>query len=103
MLLLIEVTINVLAIPAIAIGSFIGGYMFNTARHRGLKKNLERLENDMLHNHAEILRLQKELAEKESSASQTPIVPIRENSGLETAKGNPGDQGLLKKIIKGNH
>lgn len=100
MLVLIEITMNVFVLGALLIAAVSIGFLPRTARLRKAQRNIDRLEKEMLANHAEILALQKEMNIKNNQSSRTPIVPIREN-GNETKKEATPDPVVRKKVLSG--
>lgn len=98
MLAFIEITLNVFVLAGIVVTAGLIGFVGKTAKINKSRQAVERLEKEMLINHAEILRLQKELAGKEVQQSQAPIVSIRDNT-TEPAKENLPDTGIRKKML----
>ncbi len=80
MLAFVEISINILFFAVIIIAAALAGFFINVGRISKQKAAVLKLETEMLRNHAEILQLQKELSEKESSSSKTPIFSIRDNT-----------------------
>ena len=79
---------NLIWILPLCIGFGLAGYAFRSVVIKKLRSRIQELEADMLHNHAEILALQKEnteLADKLRNNS-VPVIPI-----TGAAKDNPGD------------
>lgn len=86
---MLAVTVNVLWLPFIVLGSAILGYLFRKAKLMKSQKRVLSLENEMLSNHAEILHLQQEIAKnlKEKAArSSTPVVPMKDSNSDESQK-----------------
>jgi hypothetical protein len=100
MLVFIEITLNIFFLGTMIISAVLIGFIPRTARLRKARRTIERLEKEMLANHAEILTLQKELCSHANQPSRTPIVPIREN-GNETKKEALPDPLVRKKILSG--
>lgn len=100
MLVFIEITMNVFVLAALMISAAIAGFLPRRAKLNKAQRTIDRLEKEMLANHAEILALQKEMNIKSNQSSRTPIVPIREN-GNETKKEASPDPVVRKKIISG--
>ncbi|MBC7903846.1 MAG: hypothetical protein H7Y27_10500 [Gemmatimonadaceae bacterium] len=98
MLLAIEMTLSVFTLTGIILIALFVGFMLRAAQLSRIKQSNERLENEMLSNHAEILKLQKELADKTSVQSRTPIVPMRE-SVAETNPEKLPESGSRKKFL----
>jgi hypothetical protein len=98
MLALIEITLNVFVLGGIAIVAGLIGFVGKSAMINRSKQAVDRLEKEMLISHAEILRLQKELAGKEVQPSQAPIVSIRDNT-TEPVKENLPDAAMRKKLL----
>ncbi len=100
MLAFIEVTLNVFVLAGILGAAALTGFIVKNTKVNSLRTNIERLEKEMLSNHAEILRLQKELAALDTQSSQAPIVSIRDNTS-ESSKENLPDAGMRKKAFSG--
>ena len=100
MLVFIEITLNIFVLVAMLIAAVLIGFMPRTARLRKAQRTIDKLEKEMLANHAEILALQKEMNTSNNQSSRTPIVPIREN-GSETKKETLPDPAVRKKILSG--
>lgn len=86
---MLAVTVNVLWLPFIVLGSAIFGFLFRKAKLMKSQRRVLSLENEMLANHAEILRLQQDLAvySKEKAArSSTPVVPMKDSNSDESQK-----------------
>jgi hypothetical protein len=98
MLAFIEITLNFFTFTAIIAVSVLTGFILKKVKFSSVKKLVEKLEKEMLDNHAEILRLQKELSDKEINQSQTPIFSIRDTAA-EVSKDNLPDSGLRKKML----
>lgn len=97
MVLAVDITLNAYSIIAIAIVCFVIGFLGKAAKLRNVKTSLEKLEKQMLSDHSEILRLQKELAEKDALLHpKAPIVQLRDNIGTEANKEKMPDSGLRK-------
>lgn len=100
MLAFIEISINLLLLVAIVAGSVSIGFFMNLARLKKQKSSILKLEAEMLHNHAEILHLQKELSDKENLQSKTPIFSIADNA-MESLKEQASSARLTKKVSGG--
>jgi len=96
-----EISINILLLAIIVLGSAAIGFLINTVRLRKQKTAVLKLEAEMLQNHAEILHLQKELSEKENLQSKTPIFSMRDNSAEAINEQGTGAR-LSKKVSCGN-
>lgn len=100
MLAFVEISINILLLAAIVTAAAVAGFLVNAARVGKQKAAVLKLEAEMLRNHAEILQLQKELSDKESSSSKTPIFSIRDNAPESLNEQIAGTK-LSKKIVAG--
>jgi hypothetical protein len=100
MLAFIEVTLNLFVLAGIFFVAAIIGFFIKNIKLSSQRTNIERLEKEMLNSHAEILRLQKELADLDKQSSQAPIVSIRDNAS-ESTKENLPDAGMRKKVFSG--
>jgi len=99
MLAFIEITLNVFVLGAIVVVAGLIGFIGKTSVINRGKQSIDRLEKEMLISHAEILRLQKELAGKEGQPSQAPIVSIRDTNTPEPSKENLPDAAMRKKLL----
>ena len=76
--------VHVFWLPLLIVLSVLTGMLFRRIQLRKAQKQILSLENEMMNNHAEILRLQRELAtEKSPPATNTPVVPIKEQTEEE--------------------
>jgi len=100
MLAFIEVSINILVLTGIIAAAVSLGLFINLARIKKQKIAILKLEAEMLHNHAEILHLQKELSDKENLQSKTPIFSIADNAS-ESLKEQVTSARLSKKVSGG--
>ncbi|MEO6313408.1 MAG: hypothetical protein ABIU63_17415 [Chitinophagaceae bacterium] len=100
MLAFIELSINIIVLALIVLGAASFGFLVNAARIKKQQSAILKLEAEMLHNHAEILHLQKELSDKENLQSKTPIFSIAENAS-ESIKEQVSSARLSKKVSGG--
>jgi hypothetical protein len=100
MLVFIEITLNIFVLAGAIVSAALIGFIPRSARISKAQRTIDRLEKEMLSNHAEILTLQKELTLQANQSSRTPIVPIREN-GAEPKKEASPDPLVRKKISSG--
>lgn len=100
MLAFIDISINILLFAVIVTAAALAGFFVNLARLNKQKAAVLKLETEMLRSHAEILQLQKELSEKESSSSKTPIFSIRDNASESAGEQLAGTK-LTKKVVAG--
>ncbi len=100
MLAFIEITINIILLAVIALVSASVGFLVNKSKLGKQRTAISKLEDEMLHNHSEILQLQKELAEKENIQSKTPIFSIKDSAAESSQEQVPGTR-LPKKIVAG--
>jgi len=100
MLVLIEFSVDVSILVIMLAAAALIGYLPRTAKLRKAQRTIDRLEKEMLANHAEILSLQKEMNVRNNQSSRTPIVPIRENGG-ETKKETLPEPAVRKKVVSG--
>lgn len=89
MLTFIAVTINVLVILAIAIFTLFVGFWLGSLKRNKIEQKIRHLETEMLNSHAEILRLSKEIADKEMEENMTLVVPIHEIPNKKTRENRP--------------
>jgi RNase P protein component len=77
----IDISLNFLWIPVIALVFAGMGYALQRNKLRKARKEIMTLENEMLKNHAEILFLQKELANFRAKKDlRAPVVRIKDGS-----------------------
>ncbi|HEY4149433.1 MAG TPA: hypothetical protein VGM41_10905 [Chitinophagaceae bacterium] len=100
MLVFIEITLNIFVLAGMVICAALIGFIPRTSRLRKAQRTIEKLEKEMLANHAEILTLQKEMSSQTVQPSRTPIVPIRENNS-EPKKETLPDPAVRKKMLSG--
>lgn len=86
---------HIVILIAVGVISFITGFLFKKLRQKNLQKSIVLLEEEMLKNHAQILHLQKELADKNADTHKTPIVSISNPSAEPTTP--PLASGKLRK------
>jgi len=101
MLAFIEITINIVYLAAIVVASVSVGFLINRAQLHKQKIATSRLEVEMLQSHSEILQLQKELSDKESLQSKTPIFSIKDSAAESVQEQLPGAR-LSKKVVGGS-
>jgi type II secretory pathway component PulM len=84
---------SILLIVAVAFLAFVGGYILRKAKAQKMKRRIYELENEMMNNHAEILRLTKELSRTASAATSekagnAPVITLsasKDGSGKSVA------------------
>jgi len=101
MLAFIEITINIVYLAAIILASASVGFLINRSQLYKQKTAISRLEVEMLQSHSEILQLQKDLSDKESLQSKTPIFSIKDSAAELVQEQLPGAR-LSKKIVGGS-
>jgi hypothetical protein len=89
MLTFIAVTINLLFIIAISVIALALGFWLGSLKRNKVEEKIRHLEIEMLNSHAEILRLSKEIAEKEMAENKTLVVPIHEIPNKKTRENRP--------------
>lgn len=89
---MLAIFMNVMWVPAIVLASAICGYLGKKIKLVKSQQRVISLENEMLENHAEILRLQKELSRMEkvydSRPSSTRVVPMKDSSNTDDSQKN---------------
>jgi predicted RNase H-like nuclease (RuvC/YqgF family) len=93
-----NLSISVLWLPVITLISAYAGFYFRSSQIKKSKKRILYLENEMLQNHAEILKLQQELVETEKIyglGHKSRVVPMKDSQ----ADGN-SEAGQKKKSNK---
>ena len=100
MLAFIEITINIVYLAAIILTSAAVGFLINRSHLHKQKAAISRLEVEMLQSHSEILQLQKELSEKDSLQSKTPIFSIKDSAAESVQEQLPAR--LSKKVVGGS-
>lgn len=91
LMLAIVLSINVMWLFLIAGVSGFTGYIFRSNQLRKKQKHIFFLESEMLRSHAEILKLQQELAklDKESNPPhKIPVIPIKDPKSENDSKTN---------------
>jgi hypothetical protein len=85
-----NLTISVLWLPVIVMIAAYAGFFFRSAQLNKSRKRINYLENEMLINHAEILRLQHEIVqlEKNSGSPKSRVVPMKELPTDESSESN---------------
>ena len=81
-----KMTISILWLPVIFIVAAYIGFLFRSVQIAKSNKRIIYLENEMLRNHAEILKLQQELVEHERNnelAHKSRVVPMKESQSDE--------------------
>ena len=66
-MLAIELSVNVLWLPFIILFSALAGFTLRSRQIKRSKRRILTLEDEMLNNHAEILKLQEQLAELQNN------------------------------------
>ena len=94
-----QTSISLLWLPLIILVSAYAGYIFRSAQLAKARKRILSLENEMLSNHAEILKLQQELVqiEKENNLSTKSRVVLMKDKDAQPEE-NP--DAAQKKSIK---
>jgi hypothetical protein len=86
-------SISIFWLPVIVLISGVMGFLFRSSQIAKCKKRILSLENEMLNNHAEILKLQQELVTLKNDgggASKTRIVNMKDPQQDERrVKGGP--------------
>jgi 5'-3' exonuclease len=100
MLAFIEVTLNLFVLGGILLAAAAFGFVIKSGKLGRQSSNIEKLEKEMLSSHAEILRLQKELAIIDNQTAQAPIVSIRDNASDSNKESLP-DAAMRKKVFSG--
>lgn len=99
--MLATMTISVLWLPLLTLVSVIFGFLFRSAQIKKANKRILSLENEMLSNHAEILKLQEDLVaiEKLTGLPYKSRVVTMKDPQQDISTDNPGSSSL-KKINK---
>ena len=90
-MLAIEISVNVLWLPFIILFSALAGYTLRSQQIKRSRRRILSLEDEMLNNHAEILKLQEQLAELQKSLAtnnKSKVVPMKDPAQDEK-KDNP--------------
>lgn len=98
--MLANMTISIFWLPIIILAAVLTGFFFRGAQIMKSKKRIIYLENEMLSNHAEILKLQQNLVElekKQDLSFRSRVVPMKDSSP-ENAENS--DSAQRKKINK---
>ena len=85
---MLAITVNILWIPPIVVLSAIFGYLLRKGKLVKSQRRVLSLENEMLQNHAEILKLQQQLfnLENAGSTSSTRVVPMKDSNNDDSQK-----------------
>lgn len=90
-MLAIEMSVNVLWLPLIVLFSAFAGFMLRSQQIKNSKRRILSLEDEMLNNHAEILKLQEQLAELQKNlavGNKSKVVSMKD-PGQDEKKDNP--------------
>jgi hypothetical protein len=82
-------SISILWLPLIVLLAVFAGFFFRSSQIAKSKKRIIYLENEMLRNHAEILKLQQEIVENEKKNGLAPksrVVPMKESQADENSE-----------------
>ena len=80
LLLAINMYVHIFWLPLLIALSVFAGMLFRTAQLKKSRKQVFSLENEMLNNHAEILKLQKKLSSQTLPPDvAAPVVPLKES------------------------
>jgi hypothetical protein len=93
-----ELSLNPVMLAVIIPAAMAVGYLLKNAKARRSLQTIHKLEKEMLANHAEILRLQHELAKQDPAQPQATVVPMRENID-DSLPEKLSDTALLNKNI----
>ncbi|HEY8397114.1 MAG TPA: hypothetical protein VIK80_04180 [Flavihumibacter sp.] len=79
---MMQITVH-FGMVALGLGSaFLMGYLIRTMQIKSLRNQILELEREKMQDHAEILQLQKQIAEYQQSRqfnqASTPVVPLKE-------------------------
>lgn len=83
-------SISILWLPFIVLIAAFVGFLFRSAQIAKSKKRIVYLENEMLRNHAEILKLQQDIVEYEKNngaAYKSRVVPMKDSQSDENIEG----------------
>ncbi len=84
-----NMSISILWLPLIYLVAGYIGFFFRSSQIAKSKKRIIYLENEMLRNHAEILKLQQEIAENEKNNKLAPksrVVPMKDSQPDENSE-----------------
>jgi Tfp pilus assembly protein PilN len=84
-----NLSISILWLPLIVLLAAFAGFLFRSSQIAKSKKRIIYLENEMLRNHAEILKLQQEMIENERNnvlAHKSRVVPMKESPPDENSE-----------------
>jgi hypothetical protein len=84
MLAFIELHLHMSGLLLLSLISMGLGYWIGSVKKTKIQHSIYQLETDMLNSHAEILRLSKEIAEKEKEQNKSIVVTL--NEGLAYAQ-----------------
>ncbi len=96
-MLAIETVFDVIWLPLIIVFAAFIGFTLRNQQIKKYKKRILSLENEMLNNHAEILRLQQELVLLEKSRPATKSLVVNMKETLPDEKEENPDAASRKK------
>jgi|SRR5580704_9421540 hypothetical protein len=99
-MLTLEFSMNVFILFAVILSSLFIGFSLRSKQIRKNRSRVMQLENEMIHNHAEILELQKEYISMELKLRgiKDPLVVVK-NPAKEEADEKLPDVSLRKKLL----
>jgi hypothetical protein len=99
-MLTLEFSMNVLILFAVILSSFFIGFSFRSKQIRKSHSRVMQLETEMIHNHAEILELQKEYITMELKfrGVKDPVIVMKNPAKEENNEKLP-DVSLRKKLL----
>jgi len=99
-MLVIEITVNVLWLPLLIAFSAFAGFFLRSAQNKKSTKRVHSLENEMLKNHAEILKLNKEIVDLTNSLpnNKTRIVNMKDKDNAATDEKEANDPLKIKTV-----
>lgn len=90
-----QITVHLGLLALVMLCAFVAGLLFRILQVKALRRQILELESEKMQDHAEILQLQKKIADQQQSRTNppaaTPVVPL-----IEKESGQP-DNGKNKR------
>lgn len=96
---MLAISIHIIWVPVILVAGIMLGFIFRSQQITKCKKRILSLENEMLNNHAEILRLQQDQVKYEKALSATSKTPVVSMKDLPQDNPDKEDQSGKKKLL----
>lgn len=86
-LVALNISLSAFQLLLLGIATFGAGYFFRTKQLRKKQGRILELENEMVQNHAEILRMQQELSlvKRPAKTESVPVVAFKQEPGADSS------------------